>query len=93
MREKHSVTIYEIEYSGFFNKLETTLTSDYKILQINESKNGGTLSVEVLNEQMTSNDLLKRMMQHGTISSFQKNLPSMNDIFIKVVGDTNSVTE
>jgi len=93
VREQHSVPIYELEYSGFFNKLETALTSDYKILQLNETKTGGTLTVEVLNDQMTSNDLLKRMMQHGTISSFRKNLPSMNDIFIKVVGNTNSVTE
>ncbi|MDD2385971.1 MAG: ATP-binding cassette domain-containing protein [Bacteroidales bacterium] len=93
VREQHSAPIYELEYDGFFNKLETTLTSDYKILELNESKTGGNLTVEVLNDQMTSNDLLKRMMQHGTISSFRKNLPSMNDIFIKVVGDTNSVTE
>ena len=38
---------------------------------------------------MESNDLLNRMIQFGSISSFQKHLPSMNDIFIKVVGDTN----
>ncbi|MBN2778336.1 MAG: ATP-binding cassette domain-containing protein [Bacteroidales bacterium] len=93
VREKHSSKIYELEYTGFFNKLETTLTSDYKILDFKETTSGGAIKIEVLNDQMTSNDLLKRMMQYGTISSFRKNLPSMNDIFIKVVGDTNSVTE
>lgn len=93
VREKHSSKIYELEYTGFFNKLETTLTSDYKILDFKEATSGGAIKIEVLNDQMTSNDLLKRMMQYGTISSFRKNLPSMNDIFIKVVGDTNSVTE
>jgi ABC-2 type transport system ATP-binding protein len=93
VRETHSSQIYEIEFTGFFNKLESTLTSDYKILELTETTKGGNLMVEVINKEMSSNDLLKRMMAHGTISSFNKNLPSMNDIFIKVVGDTNSVTE
>jgi ABC-2 type transport system ATP-binding protein len=93
VRENHSSPIFAIEYTGFFNKLATTLTSDYKILELNQTNNGGNLKVEVLNDKMTSNDLLKKMMDHGSISSFRKHLPSMNDIFIKVVGDTNSVTE
>ncbi len=93
VREQHSSHIYEIEFNGVFNKLESTLTSDYKILELTDTSKGGNLKVEVLNDKMTSNDLLKRMMTHGTIASFHKNLPSMNDIFIKVVGDTNSVTE
>ncbi len=93
VRETHASEIYEIEFNGFFNKLESTLTSDYKILEYTETIKGGNIKVEVLNKEMSSNDLLNRMMAHGTISSFNKNLPSMNDIFIKVVGDTNSVTE
>ncbi len=93
VRTKYASEIYNIEYIGFFNKLESTLTSDYKIISAKESEKGGLLQVELLNPQMTSNDLLSKMLQFGTIASFNKQIPSMNDIFIKAVEDTNSTTE
>jgi len=93
VRRKYASDVYEIKYTGFFSKLESTLTSDYKILDLKDTQGGGTLMVEVLNNQLQANDLLSRMMKFGTIASFQKHLPGMNDIFIKVVGDTNAKTE
>lgn len=93
IKSTYASDIYEIKYNGFFNKLESTLTSDYKIIDMNENTTGGILKVEVLNPKMKSNDLINRMVQYGDITSFQKHLPSMNDIFIKMVEDTNSITE
>ncbi len=93
VRTNFASEIYDIEFNGFFSKLETTLTSDYKILHANESPNGGYLQVEVLNSNMKSNDLLNKMISFGTISSFKKHIPSMNDIFIKAVEETNSKPE
>ncbi len=93
IRKTYASDIYEINYSGYFNKIGTTLTSDYKILEILETNGGGKIKVEVLNKEMGGNDLIGRMTNFGTISSFQKFLPGMNDIFIKVVGDTNDITE
>jgi ABC-2 type transport system ATP-binding protein len=92
VRKTYASEIYDIEFNGFFNKLETTLTSDYKILDMKESQTGGSLQVEVLNKEMSSNDLLGIMMKYGTVSSFIKHIPSMNDIFIKAVEETNSAT-
>jgi len=93
IRKTYASDIYEINYSGYFNKLGTTLTSDYKIIEINETNGGGKIKVEVLNKEMGGNDLITRMTNFGTITTFQKHLPGMNDIFIKVVGDTNAITE
>jgi ABC-2 type transport system ATP-binding protein len=93
IRKTYASDIYEINYSGYFNKIATTLTSDYKILEIIETNGGGKIKVEVLNKEMGGNDLIGRMTNFGTISSFQKFLPGMNDIFIKVVGDNNDITE
>jgi ABC-2 type transport system ATP-binding protein len=93
VRKTYSSDIYEIKFAGFFNKLETTLTSDYKILEVLDTNQGGSLKVELLNKEMGSNELISRMLKFGNVCSFQKHLPSMNDIFIKVVGDTNAVTE
>lgn len=93
IRQTYASDIYEIVFDGYFNKLGSTLTSDYKILEINETNSGGIIKVEVLNRDIKSNDLVSRMASFGSILSFNKNLPRMNDIFIKVVGDTNAVTE
>ncbi|MDR2010374.1 MAG: ATP-binding cassette domain-containing protein [Bacteroidales bacterium] len=93
IRKEYASDIYEISYDGFFNTLEPTLMSDYKILEVTNHQQGGTIKLEMLNKEISSNELLNKMMQFGTINSFQKHLPSMNDIFIKVIGDTNSVTE
>ena len=93
IRKTYSSDIYEIKFDGYFDKLSSTLTSDYKINEIKETINGAVMMVEILNKEVSGNDLVKRMLQFGNITSFQKHLPGMNDIFIKLVGETNSVTE
>jgi ABC-2 type transport system ATP-binding protein len=93
IRNTYASDIFEINFDGYFNKLESTLTSDYKIAEVIENSHGAKMKVEVLNKEMKSNDLLNRMTQFGSVSSFQKHLPSMNDIFIKLVNETNSITE
>ena len=91
IRNNYASDIYEITFEGYFNKLESTLTSDYKILDVVENSQKSTMKVEVLNKNIKSNDLITIMTQYGNISSFQKHLPSMNDIFIKVVEETNTL--
>lgn len=91
IRNNYASDIYEITFEGYFNKLESTLTSDYKILDVVENSQKSTMKVEVLNKNIKSNDLIAIMTQYGNISSFQKHLPSMNDIFIKVVEETNTL--
>lgn len=91
IRNNYASDIYEITFEGYFNKLESTLTSDYKILDVVENNKKSTMKVEVLNKNIKSNDLITIMTQYGNISSFQKHLPSMNDIFIKVVEETNTL--
>jgi ABC-2 type transport system ATP-binding protein len=93
IRKTYASDIYEINFSGYFDKLASTLTSDYKILDVLEASSGSKIKLEVINKEMGSNDLIKKMTSFGNITSFQKHLPGMNDIFIKVVGNTNSVTE
>lgn len=93
IRENHASNIYEISFDGYFDKLSSTLTSDYKILDLTETKLGSKIKIEILNEKMKSNDLISKMCEFGNINTFNKHLPSMNDIFIKVVGNSNFVTE
>ena len=55
VRKTYASDIYEINYGGYFNKLGTTLTSDYKIIEMNETNGGGRIKVEVLNREMGGN--------------------------------------
>lgn len=90
IRREYAPDIYEVQYSGYFNKMIATLTSDYKILDVKEFEGGSKMSIELLNKEMTNNDIISRLTNFGNIESFQKALPSMNDIFIRVVSNTNS---
>jgi len=89
VRQTYASDIYEIQYDGYFNKLESTLSSDYKIMEVQENHNNTIIKVEVLNKNVLSNDIIKRFSQYGNINMFRKHLPKMEDIFIKVVGETN----
>lgn len=90
IRRDYAPNIFEVKYSGFFNKMMATLTSDYKIIDVKENEGISTMNIELLNNEMTNNDLVSRLTNFGTIESFQKALPSMNDIFIRVVKNTNN---
>ncbi|MCF0207186.1 MAG: ABC transporter ATP-binding protein [Bacteroidales bacterium] len=89
VRHKYAPDIYQVKYSGYFNKLTATLTSDYKIIDVDEKSDACTMNIELLNKEMTNNDIISRLTAFGSIESFQKVLPSMNDIFIRVVNSTN----
>ncbi len=75
---------YEIVFEGNFNKFEASLTADYEIVA-NTQKNGTSiLQVKILNN-LSTNDLLSRMLKFGKIISFNELIPSMHDIFVEAV--------
>jgi len=75
---------YEIIFKGNFNKFEASLTADYEIVA-NVQKNGTSiLQVKILNN-LSTNDLLSRMLQFGKVISFNELIPSMHDIFVEAV--------
>lgn len=93
VRKEHSSDIYEVNYEGYFNKLGTTLTADYKIIELSETKNGGYIKVEMINKDIGSGDLIRRLSDFGNIVGFSKHYMSMNEIFIKVVEETNGINK
>ncbi|MCK4700782.1 MAG: DUF4162 domain-containing protein, partial [Bacteroidales bacterium] len=55
----------------------------------NKQRNGDNfVRVRILND-ISTNDLLNVMLSSGNIISFREIIPSMNDIFIKVVEDAS----
>lgn len=88
IRRNYSLDEYEIGFSGDVNLLKATLTTQYKIIE-NKQRNGENfVRVRILND-ISTNDLLKTMLSSGNIISFREIIPSMNDVFIKVVEDAS----
>ena len=89
VREKYSSGLYEFVYNGYFHKLTATLTSNYEILETKEQDGNTRVKLRLLTKDLSNNDLVRAMMQHGNLEHFSKIRPSMNDVFIQAVNETN----
>ena len=62
--------------------------TDYKIISHDESEKGNTLKVQYMNGK-SNNELLSAIMPAAEILAFEELIPSMNDVFIKAVEESN----
>lgn len=93
IRSKYAPDVYEIEFEGDFNRPEVALTPDYEILSIKNINGRNLMRVKRLNENFTTNDLLKSFIGKGNVVSFRQIKPSMNNIFIGLVEGTEVESE
>ena len=89
IKSTYSTNSFVFTYDGWFDKLASTLTHEYSIKNVNQEGNRTTVNL-TLNTKLKTNDLITHMLTYGTVISFHDDLPSMNDIFINVVNNTNS---
>jgi ABC-type uncharacterized transport system ATPase subunit len=76
----------------FSNKPDIPAGELYRVVDkiIDDGRSVVRISAE---PDVKSNDLIKDMMKAGNIISFNPALPSMNDIFIKVVQSKNETVD
>jgi ABC-2 type transport system ATP-binding protein len=84
IREKYKSNIFDISYSGDFNKIDRALAGHYNILLHEEEGKVNKLKVQYLNGS-SSTRLIKDLLEYAEIISFNEVIPSMNEVFIKVV--------
>jgi ABC-2 type transport system ATP-binding protein len=84
IREKYKSNIYDISYRGAFDIRSHELARKYNILS--DQKNGeiNKLSIQYL-DGSNSRELIRDLVEHVEIVSFNEIIPSMNEVFIKVV--------
>ncbi|MFC2096166.1 ABC transporter ATP-binding protein [Bacteroidota bacterium] len=88
IRKKYKSNVYEISFNGDIEKLERSLNKHYEL--INKTKVNGYSAVQVrLLHETNENELLSLIIPTVEIISFHEIIPSMNDIFIKVVNEYN----
>jgi ABC-2 type transport system ATP-binding protein len=88
IRKRYKSNIFEVKYKGDFDKVTRALSKQITVLD--HTENGGTnhIKVQHLNGK-SNNDLIQAIMPVAEILSFEEIIPSMNDVFIRAVGESN----
>jgi len=89
IRNKWAGNEYEVAFQG---KAEVDVNDHFKLLD-QRNENGKTLIRVATATSIKSNDVLQFLMRSGNIISFNPALPSMNEIFIKVVESRNETVD
>jgi ABC-2 type transport system ATP-binding protein len=86
IRKEYKSNVYEISFNGDTEKLEAALNTNYQITE--KLKQNGHPAVRIkLLHQTNENELLSLIIPNVEVISFNEIIPSMNDIFIKVVNE------
>jgi ABC-type uncharacterized transport system, ATPase component len=92
VKERFKSNTFEITYKGEPGNLQEKLGSHFDILEHDADSYLKQLKVRFLNGN-SNNDLLKILMNQFEIVSFRETIPSMNDVFIRVVEENNRETK
>ncbi len=92
IKQKFKTNTYEIIFEGYFNKHEASLSASYKIIKLETENQRHSITLELLNGT-TTNELISKMLTLGKVVSFNEIIPSINDIFIKVVQGNGDTTD
>ncbi len=88
IRQQFKSNLYKISFEGDLKKLKTALNSDTEIIESLADNNVTTITVKV-NKNISDNDLLRKIIPVVHVVSYVEVIPSMNDVFIKVVESQN----
>ncbi|RUT79434.1 ABC transporter ATP-binding protein [Ancylomarina longa] len=87
IKKRYRTNTYKLSYTGEFDKLDQILNSDFEIVDREKGIECNTLKIKLHNGS-SSNDLLGLLLPYLNIVSFAEIIPSMNDIFIRVVKES-----
>lgn len=89
IKQQFKEHIYEIVFKGFINYVDLTNRHQYEILEHRQENEYHIVKLRLLDTSIKPNTLLEALLSVGEIVSFRELLPSMDEIFIKVVKQTN----
>ena len=89
IREKYKSNIFKITCKGEMDKVTGALKK-YKILEHSDEGHDLELKVQFTNGS-SNNELIQALLPVAQIISFEEAIPSMNDVFIKAVEESNKL--
>lgn len=84
IKERFKEHIFEMVLEGDHSSLEADLNKHFSLLESKKVDQGQLIRVK-MDAKFSPNDVLNLSMKHGQLHYFKELLPSMNDIFIKMV--------
>ncbi len=84
--------IYEMKFTGNMIGFTNALWTDFELVENHQEGEWISCRIKLLNEHQL-NDLLKIAIQHVQVQEVREVIPSMNDIFIKVVNEIYNENE
>lgn len=88
VKNQYRTETFDITYKGEFNKINQLLGRDFEILNHKETNRFNEMTIKHINGS-SNNDLLMKLAPGAEIISFNERIPSMNEIFIRVVEENN----
>lgn len=88
IKSRFKSDIYEVSFNGDIEKARTSLNSKFEILEHKVVRDVNYIRVKML-QHHGDNELLSLLLPQVHVTSFNEVYPSMNDIFIKVVEESN----
>ncbi|MFP4525934.1 MAG: ABC transporter ATP-binding protein [Bacteroidales bacterium] len=86
IREQYKSNVYEIVFNGNLPDLKNSLNENYEIIEENNGDILNSVKVKLLHHT-NENELLSLIIPQVEVVSFKEVVPSMNDVFIKVVSE------
>ncbi|NMC98661.1 MAG: ABC transporter ATP-binding protein, partial [Bacteroidales bacterium] len=90
IKQEYKEHLFEVIFTGFVNVIEMAHRYQYEIISNEPIENGQRVVLKLLDKTVSTNVLIQALLQVGNIVSFKELLPTMDDIFIKVVNQTNN---
>jgi ABC-2 type transport system ATP-binding protein len=88
IKKNYRTNVYELSYSGDPLKLQNGLDKQYELITNTTENHIHYASIKTPSED-SDNRLLRELIPLVNILSFNELIPSMNDVFIRVVEETN----
>ncbi len=92
IREQYKSNIFEVVYRGNFNQVAQALPNECIVMTHSEGVPVNTLTIKY-QDGFQPNFLLKNLVVNAEIVSYNELIPSMNDVFIKVVESSNAINK
>lgn len=88
VKNRFKKNIYAVEMSAESSDITSLLQHPYELIEKQLTPQSSSYTVRILDDQ-PANNLLKLLVEHGNILSFNEILPTMNEIFIEQVQTFN----
>lgn len=87
IKQTYKTNICEVTYSGDPESLKAAIAKDFELVDLKTNHKNHIAHIKLTGQ--TNNALLKTLIPKIELKSFHELIPSMNDVFIRVVEETN----